>query len=57
LEVSDELKSAITERAPVKKLRDLARSNGAYTLRDGAIDALQRGVTTLEDAIKAATLR
>jgi len=39
----------ITGRAPVRQIKEAARSNGTRFLRESAIAAVKAGVTTLQE--------
>ena len=47
--LNDELRELIVARAPIRQLKDAARRNGTRFLRDAALDAVQRGDTTLQE--------
>ncbi len=49
LVLTDELREMIVAREPVRKLKDAARRGGTRLLRDGAIDLMLRGQTTLAE--------
>ena len=49
LRLDDELREMIIAKAPMRALKEAARANGTVLLRDVAIDAALRGVTTLEE--------
>jgi len=49
LVLNDEIRELITARAPVRQLKEAARRNGTRLLRDAALEAVQRGETTLEE--------
>jgi general secretion pathway protein E len=47
--LNDELRELITARAPVRQLKDAARRAGTRLLRDAALDAVEKGQTTLQE--------
>ncbi|HET7199409.1 MAG TPA: GspE/PulE family protein, partial [Burkholderiales bacterium] len=47
--LNDEIRELITGRAPVRQLKEAARSSGTRFLRDAAFDAVKRGETTLQE--------
>lgn len=47
--LNDELRELITNRAPVKQIKEAARQNGTRLLREAALDLVAQGVTTLEE--------
>lgn len=49
LKINDELREKIIARAPMREVKDAARSDGTILLRDAAIQAALDGVTTLEE--------
>ena len=49
LVLTDELREAIIERAPVRRLKDLARRDGVRFLRSAGLDLVKQGRTTLEE--------
>jgi general secretion pathway protein E len=49
LVLSDELREAIIERVPVRRLKELARAGGARFLRHAALELVKDGRTTLEE--------
>jgi general secretion pathway protein E len=49
LVLTDELREAIVERAPVRRLKELARQGGSRFLRHAALDLAKQGRTTLEE--------
>jgi len=49
LMLNDELREAIIERAPVRRLKELARAGGSRFLRHSALDLVKQGRTTLEE--------
>jgi type IV pilus assembly protein PilB len=52
LEMNDELRQLVLERRPVGDVKKKARSFGMRTLREGAIDKVLAGVTTLREINK-----
>jgi general secretion pathway protein E len=49
LVLNDEIRELITSRAPLRALKEAARKNGTRFLREAALDAVQRGETTLQE--------
>jgi general secretion pathway protein E len=49
LVLNDELREAIIERAPTRRLKELAQKAGARLLRNAALDLIKQGRTTLEE--------
>ncbi len=47
--LTDELRELITNRAPVRQLREAARRSGTRFLREAAFDAVRAGETTLQE--------
>jgi general secretion pathway protein E len=47
--LTDELRELIVAREPIRKVKDAARRNGTRLLRDGAIDLMLQGQTTLAE--------
>jgi len=47
--LNDELRELITSRAPVRQIKETARSRGMRSLREAALDLVEQGVTTLEE--------
>jgi general secretion pathway protein E len=47
--LTDELRELIVSREPIRKVKEAARRGGTRLLRDGAIDLMLRGQTTLAE--------
>jgi len=47
--LNDELRELITARAPVRQLKEAARTSGTRFLRDAALEAVKNGESTLEE--------
>jgi len=47
--LNDELRELITARAPVRQLKEAARTAGTRVLREAALEAVRRGETTLQE--------
>jgi general secretion pathway protein E len=47
--LNDELRELITARAPVRQLKEVARTSGTRFLRDAALEAVKKGESTLEE--------
>jgi len=49
LVLTDELREAIIDRTPVRRLKELAKQGGSRFLRDSALELVKHGRTTLEE--------
>jgi general secretion pathway protein E len=49
LVLDDELREAIVQREPVRRIKELAFAKGTRELRDAAMDLVRRGETTLQE--------
>jgi len=49
LMLNDEIRELIAARAPVRKIKDAARTNGTRFLRESALNLVQSGDTTLQE--------
>jgi len=49
LVLDDALRELIVERAPLRRIKEVARGNGTRFLRDAAIDLFVDGQTTLDE--------
>ncbi len=49
LRLNDELRELIATRAPIRRIKEAARAHGTRFLRDSALAAAARGMTTLEE--------
>jgi general secretion pathway protein E len=49
LNLNDEIRELIVARQPVRLVREAARRNGTRFLREGALDMVRRGETTLQE--------
>jgi len=47
--LNDEIRELITQRAPVRQIKEAARRNGTRFLRDAAVEAVRKGETTLQE--------
>jgi len=47
--LNDEIRELIIARAPIRALKEAAFRSGVRTLRQGAVDMVRQGVTTLEE--------
>jgi general secretion pathway protein E len=47
--LSDELRELIVAKEPIRKVKEAARRGGTRLLRDGAIDLMLSGQTTLAE--------
>ncbi len=50
LGLDDEIRELILSRAPIRQLKEAARRSGTRSLRESALDLVQAGVTSLEEA-------
>ena len=48
--VFDEIRELIIARAPVRQVKEAARRNGTRLLREAALDLVQCGETSLQEA-------
>jgi general secretion pathway protein E len=49
LRLNDEIRELIIAKEPMRRIRDAAIKNGTRFLRDGAIDLVRAGKTTLQE--------
>ncbi|MBI4656765.1 MAG: Flp pilus assembly complex ATPase component TadA [Elusimicrobia bacterium] len=52
LEINDEIRALIMEKAHISKIKEAARKNGMLTLRESAVRKLFAGYTTVEEVIR-----
>lgn len=52
LMLNDELRELIVEKAPLRKIKELARSQGTRSMREAGMDMVYRGETTLEEILR-----
>jgi general secretion pathway protein E len=52
LQLDDDMREMIIARAPARALKDAARDRGTVLLREAAMDAALRGLTTLEEVAR-----
>ncbi len=52
LEMTEEIRTAIMERASIDKIRSIAVSQGMTTLRSNALSKVRQGITTPEEMLK-----
>lgn len=52
LRMNDELRELIIARAPIRTIKERARAHGTTFLRDSALSAAARGLTTLEEVVR-----
>jgi type IV pilus assembly protein PilB len=50
--MSERIKQLVLERAPIEKIRSIAREEGMRTLRESALLALFDGLTTIEEVVR-----
>ncbi|NPA14930.1 MAG: type IV-A pilus assembly ATPase PilB [Deferribacteres bacterium] len=53
MEITDEMRKAIVKGAPEDEIREMAKANGMVTLREAGIIKAQKGLTTLEEVLRA----
>jgi general secretion pathway protein E len=53
--MNDEIRELVIEKRPIRQIKEAARLNGTRSLREGALELVKRGETTL-DEIKRVTL-
>ncbi|HEY8102393.1 MAG TPA: GspE/PulE family protein [Burkholderiaceae bacterium] len=53
--LNDEIRELVIEKRPIRQIKEAARLNGTRSLREGALELVARGETTL-DEIKRVTL-
>jgi general secretion pathway protein E len=56
LTLDDELREAIVARAPARRLKEMAIAGGSKLLRTAALELVEQGVTTLEEADRVTAL-
>jgi general secretion pathway protein E len=56
LVLNDELREAIIGRAPVRKLKELARAGGVQFIRTAALNLVRDGQTTMEEVNRVTTM-
>jgi general secretion pathway protein E len=52
LQLDDDMREMIIAKAPARALKDAARDRGTVLLREAAMDAALRGLTTLEEVAR-----
>jgi general secretion pathway protein E len=52
LMLNDELRELIVEKAPLRKIKELARSQGTRSMREAGMDMVNRGETTMEEILR-----
>lgn len=55
LEINDDLRELITEKAPAKKVKEAAIKNGLITLRQSGIEKIKNGITSYEEVLRETT--
>ncbi len=48
--LNDEIRELIVAQEPIRRIKEAARNNGTYFLREGALDMVKQGLTSLEEA-------
>jgi general secretion pathway protein E len=49
LVLNDELREMIVTRAPIRQLKEAAKKSGMITIREAALEAVNQGITTLQE--------
>lgn len=52
LEINDEIRSLVADKAPVARIKEAARKNGMITLRESAIRKALAGFITIEEVLR-----
>ncbi len=52
MEVSEKITEAIEAKSTPEKIRQIAKSEGLRTLKEGAVDTLLRGLTTVDEIVR-----
>ncbi|MFZ1288481.1 MAG: GspE/PulE family protein [Melioribacteraceae bacterium] len=55
LEINDDLRELITEKAPAKKVKESAIKNGLITLRQSGMEKIKNGITSYEEVLRETT--
>ncbi|MBK7980274.1 MAG: type II/IV secretion system protein [Ignavibacteriae bacterium] len=55
LEINDDLRELITERASSKKVKEIALKNGLITLRQSGMEKIKNGITSYEEVLRETT--
>jgi len=55
LEINEDLRELITEKAPAKKVKETAAKYGLVTLRDSGIEKIKNGITSYEEVLRETT--
>lgn len=53
LKIDRQLRSAISERAPIEKLRSLVEKSAFYTMRDHGVEKVNLGITSIEEVLRS----
>ncbi|HOY87897.1 MAG TPA: GspE/PulE family protein [Methylotenera sp.] len=53
---NDEIRELIVTQEPVRKVKEAARANGTRTMREAALELVQRGETTLQEINRVTSL-
>jgi type IV pilus assembly protein PilB len=53
--VDSSIRELIYANAPTSKIRDRAIANGMTTMRDDGLDAIYKGITTVDEVVKYTT--
>ncbi|WP_292993674.1 GspE/PulE family protein [Nitrosomonas sp.] len=48
--LNDEIRELIVAQEPIRRIKEAARNNGTHFLREGALDMVKQGLTSLEEA-------
>jgi general secretion pathway protein E len=52
MEISEKIKEAIEAKSTPEKIRQIAKSEGLRTLKEGAVDKLLGGLTTVDEIVR-----
>jgi general secretion pathway protein E len=50
LMLNDEIRELIVAQEPIRRIKEAAKNNGTHFLREGALDMVKQGLTSLEEA-------
>lgn len=51
MEITEEIRDLINQRASFQKIREVARASGMQTLQESAVKKVEEGITSLEEAL------
>ena len=52
MEISEKIKGAVELRSTPEKIRQIAKSEVLKTLKEGAVDKLLKGLTTVDEIVR-----